>query len=172
MTQHNADYWIKHLQLQPHPEGGAYARIYTADLLIPRSSLPANFSGDRNSCTHIYYLLRQNEFSAFHRIQSDELWHFYDGDTLCIYEINKQGELTEHLLGKDPQNGKSPFCVIRSGNWFASRLKSGSSYALVGCTVSPGFDFAEFEMGDRIKLIKQYPQHTELIVSLTRQSNS
>ena len=168
MTQLSADYWIKHLKLQPHPEGGAYARIYTADLIIPRLSLSESFSGDRNSCTHIYYLLQENDFSAFHRIRSDELWHFYDGDTLCIYEINKQGELTKHLLGKDPENNESPFCVIKAGNWFASGLKTKTSYVLAGCTVSPGFDFAEFEMGDRIKLIKQYPQHKELIISLTR----
>jgi uncharacterized protein len=168
MSQHNADYWIQHLKLQPHPEGGAYARVYTAELIIPRSSLPENFSGDRNSCTHIYYLLQQNDFSAFHRIQSDELWHFYDGDTLCIYEIDRDGELTEHVLGKNLEKGESPFLVIKAGNWFASKLKSGSTYALLGCTVSPGFDFADFEMADRNKLIKLYPQHKELIVSLTR----
>jgi uncharacterized protein len=168
MSQHNADYWIQHLKLQPHPEGGAYARVYTAELIIPRSSLPENFSGDRNSCTHIYYLLQQNDFSAFHRIQSDELWHFYDGDTLCIYELDRDGELTEHVLGKNLEKGESPFLVIKAGNWFASKLKSGSTYALLGCTVSPGFDFADFEMADRNKLIKLYPQHKELIVSLTR----
>jgi predicted cupin superfamily sugar epimerase len=168
MSQHNSDYWIQHLKLQPHPEGGAYARVYTAELIIPQKSLPENFSGDRNSCTHIYYLLRQNDFSAFHRIQSDELWHFYDGDTLCIYEIDKHGELTEHLLGKNSENGEAPFHIIKAGNWFASKLKTGGSYALVGCTVSPGFDFAEFEMGDRNKLIKSHPQYADLISSLTR----
>jgi len=72
------------------------------------------------------------------------------------------------LLGKNPENGEAPFCVIKAGNWFASKLKMGGNYVLVGCTVSPGFDFDEFEMGERQKLIKQYPQHKELIISLTR----
>jgi uncharacterized protein len=168
MSQHNAEHWIQHLKLQPHPEGGAYARVYTSEFIIPQKSLPESFSGNRNSCTHIYYMLQQNDFSAFHRIQSDELWHFYDGDPLCIYEINIHGELIEHLLGKNPSKGELPFCVVKAGNWFASKLKAGGGYALVGCTVSPGFDFAEFEMGDRNKLISYYPQHKELIFSLTR----
>lgn len=168
MNQHTADYWINHLKLDIHPEGGAYCRIYTSSLLIDKESLSENFHDSRPSCTHIYYLLQQNEFSAFHRIRSDELWHFYDGDTLVIYEINKDGSLTEHLLGKNSQAGESPFCFIKASNWFAAKLKPGGNFVLTGCTVSPGFDFAEFEMATKNELILKYPRLKELIIGLTR----
>lgn len=163
-----SDYWIQHLQLQPHPEGGAYARVYASEVMISKTALPQNFSGDRHSCTHIYYLLEQNDFSGFHRIQSDELWHHYDGERLCIYEIDKKGKLTEHLLGKNIDGGETPFCVIKAGSWFASRLKIQSGFVLVGCTVSPGFDFAEFEMAQKDKLSKQFPAYSKLISELCR----
>jgi predicted cupin superfamily sugar epimerase len=163
-----ADYWIQHLQLQPHPEGGAYARVYASEFLISQSALPLTFSGDRHSCTHIYYLLEQNDYSGFHRIQSDELWHHYDGKCLCIYEIDKESKLTEHLLGKNIEAGEKPFCVIKAGSWFASRLKNSAGFVLVGCTVSPGFDFAEFEMAEKEKLTTQFPAHNKLISELCR----
>jgi uncharacterized protein len=168
MNPQTADYWINHLKLNIHPEGGVYSRAYTSAASLGKTSLPENFHGSRSICTHIYYLLRQNEFSAFHKIQSDELWHFYDGDTLIVYEINKDGSLTEHLLGKNIEAGESPFCFIKAGNWFASVLKAGGSFSLVGCTVSPGFDFAEFELAERTDLILKYPQYRELIISLTK----
>lgn len=98
MNQHAADFWIKHLHLEIHPEGGAYSSVYTSSIKLEKLSLPENFQGSRPSCTHIYYLLQQNEFSAFHKIQSDELWHFYEGDTLIVYEINKNGSLTGHCM--------------------------------------------------------------------------
>ncbi len=168
MNQRIANDWINHLKLEIHPEGGAYSRVYTSLLTINKTFLPENFNGSRSACTHIYYLLQKNEFSAFHKIQSDELWHFYDGDTLVIYEINKDGLLTKHLLGTNIETGESPFCIIKANNWFASKLKTGGSFSLVGCTVSPGFDFAEFEMAERNDLISKYPQHKELITSLTK----
>jgi predicted cupin superfamily sugar epimerase len=168
MNKRTAAYWIQHLKLEKHPEGGAYTRVYTSDHLLKQTSLPDGFPGERPVCTHIYYLLRQNEFSAFHRIRSDELWHFYDGDALKIYEINKDGNLIEHSLGLDFEKGQSPFCIINAGNWFAAELIAGSQYALVGCTVSPGFDFAEFELAEKVKLILQYPQCKELIIRLTK----
>ena len=163
-----ADYWIQYLQLQPHPEGGAYARVYASSFMIQQASLPPAFSGDRHSSTHIYYLLEQNDFSGFHRIQSDELWHHYDGECLCIYEIDTEGKLTEHLLGKNLEAGEQPFCIIKAGSWFASHLKNKTGFVLVGCTVSPGFDFAEFEMAEKEKLLKQFPSHAKLINELCR----
>ena len=164
----SADFWIQRLKLEKHPEGGYYRRTYTSDFQLKQPSLPKNFHGDRPVCTHIYYLLQQNEFSAFHRIQSDELWHFYDGDTLKIYEINKDGSLNENILGLEIEKGQSPFCVVKAGNWFAAELITKSAYALVGCTVSPGFDFAEFEMAEKEKLVTQYPQYKDLILRLTK----
>lgn len=168
MNKRAAAYWIQHLKLERHPEGGAYARVYTSGLLLKQISLPKGFKGTRPVCTHIYYLLQQNEFSAFHRIRSDELWHFYDGDALKIYELDKDGSLTEHVLGLEIEDGQIPFCVIKTGNWFAAELLPNSDYALVGCTVSPGFDFGEFELAEKEKLILQYTQHKELIRRLTK----
>ena len=168
MSKKSADYWIDHLNLEEHPEGGSYKRVYTSELQLKQSSLPKRFNGDRPVCTTIYYLLQQNEFSAFHRIQSDELWHFYDGGGLKIYEITTGGSLTEHLLGLEIEKGESPFYAVKAGHWFAAELFPDSFYCLAGCTVSPGFDFSEFELADRDKLTSVYPQHTKLIARLTR----
>lgn len=163
----SASEWIEQLSMVQHIEGGWYREVYRSALVHPRSSLPPGFAGDRPACTHIFFLLEQKGFSAFHRIQSDELWHFYDGDPLIVYEINAAGHLTEHLLGTDPGRQQSLFCVIRAGSWFGSRVAPGSHYSLVGCTVAPGFDFADFELADRAVLQTAFPAHAQLIASLT-----
>ncbi len=163
-----ADYWIQTLQLQPHIEGGAYNRSYCSDLTISAESLPTHFHGPRPVSTAIYFLLQQNQFSAMHRIASDELWHFYYGDPLSIYEIDNTGYLTEHLLGNNPAGNESFQCVVKAGSWFGSKLKTGGNYALMGCTVAPGFNFADFELAERNKLVKEFPQHAAIINMLTR----
>jgi predicted cupin superfamily sugar epimerase len=158
-----ADFWIKHLQLTRHIEGGWYAEVYRSELSFTQKQLPDYFTGPRSSCTHINFLLEKNQFSAFHRIRSDELWHFYQGDPLTVYEIDTDGLLHQHVLGNDPSSGQSLFCCIKAGNWFASKVNDGSEYSLAGCTVSPGFDFADFEMGNRNELLKKFPQHSVII---------
>lgn len=163
-----ADYWIEALQLTPHIEGGAFRETYRSNLRIPASSLPAAFAGERHACTHIYFLLDKENFSAFHRIRSDELWHFYAGDPLIVYEINDKGVLNEHKLGNDPGNEETFQCIINAGSWFGSRVAANGAYSLVGCTVSPGFDFNDFVLADREQLSALYPQHKELIRALTR----
>lgn len=168
MINKPADYWIQRLKLEKHPEGGHYTRIYASDFQLKQDSLPKNFHGDRSVCTHIYYLLQKDEFSAFHRIQSDELWHFYNGDALKIYEINKDGSLSGHVLGLETEKEQAPFCFIKAGNWFAAELLANSNYTLVGCTVSPGFDFAEFELAKKERLSIEYPKHEILINRLTK----
>lgn len=164
----DASYWVEKLQLTPHVEGGAFREVYRSDLVIPRQSLPLLFQGDRPASTHIFFLLSRGQFSAFHRIAADELWHFYAGDPLLVYELTHNGRLVTHRLGCNPADGDSLFAAVRAGSWFASAPDSGSEYALVGCTVSPGFDFADFELADRGRLESQYPEHTELIRRLTR----
>jgi predicted cupin superfamily sugar epimerase len=164
----NAAYWIQQLQLTSHVEGGAFREVYRAELTISQKALPVLFQGNRNISTSIYFLLASGQFSAFHRIASDELWHFYYGDTLLIYEIEHSGGLTVHRLGSDIERGECFQAVVKAGSWFASIPAEGSEYALVGCTVSPGFDFGEFELADRTALIKQYPAYAALIESLTR----
>jgi predicted cupin superfamily sugar epimerase len=167
MAHYSADFWIKHLQLNKHIEGGWYAEVYRSPLSFKKEQLPVLFNGERNACTHIYFLLKKNGFSVFHRIKSDELWHFYSGDPLIVYEIDDKGTMNEHLLGQDIGKKQSMFCCIKAGNWFASKVAAGSEYSLVGCTVSPGFDFTDFEPGKRTELVKSYPEYTDLITSLT-----
>jgi predicted cupin superfamily sugar epimerase len=166
---HSAQTWIKHLQLHQHVEGGWYSEVYRSALTIPREALQPDFEGDRSASTHIYFLLEQNNFSAFHRIRSDEIWHFYNGDPLTIYEIDQHGGLTVHLLGQNPAAGQSLCCVIKAGNWFASKVANGGMYGLAGCTVAPGFDFTDFELAEKESLSKLFPEHKELIHSLCRQ---
>jgi uncharacterized protein len=163
----DASYWLEKLQLTRHVEGGAFREVYRSELTLPRKSLPLFFQGDRSAATHIYFLLTAGQFSAFHRIAGDELWHFYYGDPLLVYEIGHNGRLTIHRLGNDPEKGESFQTVIKAGSWFASAPAPDSEYALVGCTVAPGFDFADFELADRETLAGQYPEHAEIIRRLT-----
>ncbi|HMR93751.1 MAG TPA: cupin domain-containing protein, partial [Chitinophagaceae bacterium] len=166
MPEHNAAYRISHLHLTTHVEGGAFAEVYRSPLLLPADALPATFDSIRHSCTHIYFLPEQAQFSAFHRIQSDELRHFYAGGPLAIYEIDSEGRLITHLPGNDPEKGQSFFCMVKAGHWFASRPAAGTDYSLCGCTVSPGFDFADFELAFADQLAASYPQHAALIHAL------
>ena len=156
------------MQLAEHVEGGAFREVYRSELTIPRNSLPVFFQGDRNVCTSIYFLLVRGQFSAFHRIAADELWHFYYGDPIVVYEISHSGRLIVHRLGGDPARGESFQTVVKAGSWFASEPAPGGEYGLVGCTVAPGFDFTDFELAERDALVQQYPEHGELIRRLTR----
>ncbi len=154
----DAQYWIRELQLRPHPEGGYYRVTYTSQLPI------ATPNGNRAASTAIYFLLEGRDFSAFHRIASDELWHFYAGSALVVYVIDAAGCYSELRV-----DGVGSFqAVVRAGCWFASRLEDPSGFALVGCTVAPGFDFADFELAKRDELVGSYPQHERLIEELTR----
>ena len=162
-------YWIEKLQLIKHPEGGAFREVYRSQLTISKKNLPNGFGGSRDFATSIYFLLEDRDFSAFHRIRSDELWHFYSGDPLALFEIEAiSGRLTKHVLGRDPEKGEVFQTAIRAGNWFGATLLNQGGYALMGCTVSPGFDFEDFELGDKDLLTQNFPQHEKLIKTLTR----
>lgn len=166
-TQYNAKYWKDKLELISHVEGGAFKEVYRSAMVLPQEKLTKEHLGDRNASTGIYFLLEYGEFSAFHRIASDELWHFYDGDTLTVYEIKASGALIKHLLGKDIDAGEQPQIVIEAGSWFGSRVEVEGGYTLCGCTVAPGFDFADFELADREKLSEAYPMYKDLIKNMT-----
>ncbi|WP_291913667.1 cupin domain-containing protein [Chitinophaga sp. CB10] len=166
--QYSASWWREKLQLQSHVEGGAFRETYRSEWMLDMRTLPAGMSGNRNASTCIYFLLEYGEFSAFHRIAADEIWHFYDGHTLTIYEIEPGGNLITHKLGRDFDKGERLQVIITAGNWFASRTEVEGGYALTGCTVAPGFDFADFELAERAPLQAAYPQHAELIATLTR----
>lgn len=163
----SAQYWIDTLQMTTHVEGGAFKETYRAKGSIAKSALSTGFAGDRNYSTAIYFLLQQGQFSALHRISADEVWHFYEGDSLEIIEIKPSGELTIHLLGRNPEAGEVFQCVIEGGSWFGSRVAARGEYSLVGCTVAPGFDFADFELANRDSLLNEFPQHHTLIEQLT-----
>ena len=164
----NLKYWIEKLQLEPHPEGGYFKETYRSEGTIAKSVLPEEFSGARNYSTGIFFLLDGDNFSAFHRLHQDEMWHFYDGGTLLIHAIDPQGRYQVIKLGRSIEKGETLQAVIPGGYYFASEVADKSEYALVGCTVSPGFDFNDFEMPDRKSLASQFPGHTPIIHRLTR----
>ena len=164
----NAEHFIQHLQLQPHPEGGFFKETYRSPGIIPANCLTSDFSGERSYSTAIYFLLQQGDYSAFHRIASDECWHFYEGGTLLIHIIDKQGNYSCVQLGRKIHEGEVFQFVVPALCWFASEPAPGSEFSLVGCTVSPGFDFADFELANANNLSRLYPQHETIIRRLTR----
>src|SRR6478609_4781334 len=161
------EYWIQHLSLQPHPEGGFYKETYRSAENIPEQSLPAFFAGARSISTAIYFLLRSQDKSLFHRIKSDELWHFHAGGSLTIYVLNKSG-LSLHKLGLHLEDGESPQVIIPAHCWFGAIVNEGNQYTLASCTVAPGFHFADFELAQRDALMKEFPNHETIIKQLTQ----
>jgi predicted cupin superfamily sugar epimerase len=159
----SAAYWISKLNLQQHPEGGYFCETYRSSQQTEIKDL-----GIRNFSTAIYFLMETENFSAFHKIRSDELWHFYAGDPLEVIYFSSEGELVRLLLGNDPDKGEVFQAVVPAGVWFGSRPVRGGSFSLVGCTVSPGFDFRDFEMANREELLNLYPAHQTIIEQLTR----
>lgn len=152
----DARFWVRKLGLKRHPEGGYYRETHRSDMQIDVPGL-----GKRSAGTAIYYLLERGRFSAFHRIKSDEIWHFYAGSPLALYVIDRQGRLQEMTLDRN-----APQAVIQAGCWFAASTEG--RYSLVGCTVAPGFDFRDFEMAKREELALRYPKHAKIIARYTR----
>ena len=163
---HSAHYWVEKLGLEAHPEGGYFKETYRSAECFISANNEVRFPVGRNYSTSIYFLLTQDNFSAFHKIKSDEIWHFYGGQTIEIFYFDKQ--LNRILLGNDPDKGEVFQAVVPAGCWFASRVYQNAPYGLVGCTVSPGFDFQDFEMAAREDLVQEFPEHSQLIFSLTR----
>ena len=159
---------VEKYKLLPHPEGGFYKENYRAAEIIPNASLPKRFHGDRNYSTAIYFLLEAGDYSAFHKISSDECWHFYSGCPLLIYIIHINGKMEMIKLGNDILQGEQFQAIVPAQCWFASEPAPGSAYSFVGCTVAPGFDFDDFELAKKEELSKLFPQHGILINRLTR----
>ena len=159
---------IQQYNLQPHPEGGWYKETYKSDEYISGSTLPERFGGSRVFSTAIYFLLEQGNFSAFHRIKSDECWHFYAGDPLVIYVMQLNGRLDIIHLGNDIEKGQVFQFVVPANCWFASRPAPGSIFCFVGCTVAPGFDFTDFELAKASSLTALFPQQKAIIEELCR----
>jgi len=142
---------IEKLNLKPHPEGGWFGETYRSIEKVGEKEKSRNLS------TAIYFLLEKGQFSALHKIKSDEIWHFYKGYPLEIFWIDPSGKWNTQLLGNDLLKNELPQFTIQAGLWFGSRPAKRSDYSLVGCTVSPGFDFADFQLAEKEELLKQYP---------------
>jgi predicted cupin superfamily sugar epimerase len=149
---------VRSLQLTPHPEGGFFRELYRADshVATPRGPRPAS--------TAIYFLLTADTFSALHRIASDEAWHFYGGDPLDIVTLDESTGSRRDLR----LDASAPFALVPAHTWFGARVAPGGAHALVGCTVAPGFDFADFELASRTALAARFPAHAALVAELTR----
>lgn len=162
-----AQQWISNLKLVAHPEGGYFSEVYRSEETISENCLNKRYLVSHSISTSIYFLLDGSDFSAFHRIKSDEIWHFYDGLPTKIYLIFPDGNFEIKKLGLDFEQNELPQVVIPKNVWFAAKPLAENSFSLVGCTVAPGFDFADFELAKRDELLQKYPQHKSLITQLT-----
>lgn len=160
------EYWVDKLNLQKHPEGGYFKETYRSEESIDASLLDGTIEGVRSLSTGIYFLLERSNFSAFHRIKSDEMWHFYEGASLCVHMINEKGEYSKQMIGRNLEQGELFQFVVPANTWFASEVIDGD-YSLVGCTVAFGFDFRDFELATK-ELMELFPDHAVIIQRLIR----
>lgn len=158
------DFLVEKLNLIPHPEGGYFFETYRSETIV---SLEQPYAGDRNSSTCIYFLLTSGNPSKFHKIHQDEIWHFYQGSTIHLHIISKDGQYELVKIGTNWEQDETPQYVVKGGNWFASEIIQEDQYALAGCTVSPGFDFKDFEMAERNALLRICPSEEKIISRLT-----
>ncbi len=152
---------VEALGLRAHPEGGFYREAFRAPLSVRAPQ------GERAASTAIYFLLPAGSFSALHRVRSDEVWHHYDGDPVDLHTIDGAGAHAVERLGRDLARGERPQRVVAAGTWQAA-LPVGPRCSLCGCTVAPGFDFADFEMPARAELARRFPHLRSLLERLTR----
>ena len=158
---------IKSLDLLPHPEGGYYKETYRSLGNINTNSLDVSYNGKRNYSTCIYFLLTSDGFSAFHKIKQDEIWHFHEGSPIKLHTISEQGIHQEYMIGTDFSKEQKPQLVVKGNHWFAASINEENSYALVSCTVSPGFDFSDFILPSRSELVAKFPQYEKIITNYT-----
>lgn len=160
-----AQFLIKKLDLVPHEEGGYFRVTYESKQQI---EIPG-YNGKRRIGNAIYYLMTGDKVNPFHRLKSDELWHFYSGSPFTLYTIDPNGKLSKIPMGQDIRAGQTVQAVMESGTWFGGELDDPNSYCLIGCTVGPGFDLLDFEIGNRDILLKQYPEHKSVIERIARE---
>ena len=158
---------IRNYKLKAHPEGGYFRESYRSTGTIPAAALDGSFIGPRSYSTAIYFLLPEGSISRLHRIKSDEIWHFYLGGPLNLAQIMPDGRVVSVTLGRDIKAGQEFQHVVPAGCWFGASPSPGSGFSFVGCTVAPGFDFADYEHGTRDTLLQAYPEQRELILRLT-----
>jgi len=164
-----ADYWIKKLNLKEHIEGGYYNETYRSLEKIPLTALPSRFKSDHSFSTTIYFMLKSGQKSLFHKIKSDEIWHFYDGSPIKLYFLDSSGNLGDVILGRDYERNQFFHAIMLANTWIGGFPILKNSYSLVGCTVAPGFEYEDFEIAKRNELLKFYPQHKSIIELLTNE---
>lgn len=159
---------VRALNLVPLPqEGGLYAETYRSARILPAGAAGPEQTGPRACATAIYYLVTPTRFSALHRVASTEIFHFYLGDPVHMLQLHPDGTGATHVIGADIPAGQRPQLAVPRGVWQGTRLVPGGRFALLGCTVSPGFDFADYEHGQRAALVRQYPRWAKEIDALT-----
>lgn len=166
MNKHNAEYYISKLGLLPHPEGGYYKRTFQSEEQTSDQELSVEFEGKRKLYTSIYFLLSSDDISHFHRLKSDELWYYHAGSPLTVHVIDEDGIYKEYKLGIDLENGEVPQVLVPKNSIFGSSVKDEDTFSLVGCMVSPGFEFQDFELFTQDELLAKYPQHQDIIMKL------
>jgi predicted cupin superfamily sugar epimerase len=159
---------INKLNLEKHPEGGYFRETYRSQISIPQSSLPSGFHSNRSLSTCIYFMLTSDEFSAFHKVNQDEAWHFYLGHPITLHMISPEGDYSKINIGNDFTADETPQFIVPAHYWFAAEVEDNNAFALVGCTVAPGFDFEDFELAEGQQLQNEFPEHSEVIHRLTR----
>lgn len=163
-----AKYYINKLKLISHPEGGYFREVYRSGEFIEIDNLQNRYKTKRAFSTSIYFLLDGKQISSFHKLNSDETWHFYDGSPVKIVIINKNGKLAEKILGKNLDQEEQIQFTIKKNNWFAAEVINKNSFSLIGCTVAPGFEFDDFQLAKREMLIKDFPEYKKLIIHFTK----
>lgn len=155
-------YWVNYLKLSQHPEGGFFKETYRSEHVFT----PEGYTGERSVSTSIYYMLGQNDFSSFHKLKSDEIWHYYFGDTARLHMIDSEGKYQIRDVGPNPEAGEAFQVLIPANTWFVAETLG--EYSLVGCTVAPGFDFTDFNLSGRETMLELFPKHREIILRFTR----
>lgn len=167
MSELTAEYWINKLNLQAHPEGGYFKEVYRSEEDLEHNALPDRYESARSFGTSIYFMLTSSSVSNFHRLSSDEIWHFHYGGRAKIHFIDGQGQYSFKVIGPATDEASNFQVIIPRNTWFAAEVVEGE-YILVGCTVAPGFEFEDFELADRELLSTAYPEHKTLIASFTK----
>ncbi|AOH53582.1 cupin [Peribacillus muralis] len=166
MNENNAQYWVSKLGLLPHPEGGYFKRTFESEECTSDQALTVNYEGRRKLYTSIYFLLTSKDVSHLHRLKSDELWYYHGGSPLTIHIINETGDYEEIKLGMNLDNGEVLQALVPKNSIFGSSVMAEDTYSLVGCMVSPGFEFKDFELFTQADLLVKYPQYKDLIMKL------
>jgi predicted cupin superfamily sugar epimerase len=164
----NLEYWIQHLGLLPHPEGGFYKETFRSSISIDKKMLPLGYKDSRRLVTSIYYLLRSGDISHFHRLRSDELWYYHYGSSIRIIIIDQEGHKQTKILGPRIEKAEHLQVTIPAGTIFGAEVIDSSSFGLFGCVVAPGFEFDDFEIYSKEDLKQAYPKHADLIEKFGR----